>query len=437
MMMMPDDFRATARDMLQFIDASPTAAHAVAEACRRLESAGFRRLQETDAWQLAPGGRYYVVRHHHSVIAAIIGRKPLPAAGFRIAGAHTDAPGLRLKPNTPYAANGYIQLGVEVYGGPLLASWTDRDLTLAGKLHVKDAAGGLRAVLVRGNRPMCRIPQLAIHFNREVNDKGLVLNKQQHLPPICGLGTKETLDPRRALTLLAEQVGIAASDVVAADLEVVDTQPAVFGGLDEEFIFAPRIDNLAGTHAVLAALLRVSEPPASTCVAALFDSEEIGSQTLAGAASLFLDATLERIVLRGQASREDWHRSLARSLLVSVDGAHAVHPNFADLHDPQHRPVLNGGPVIKTNAQQRYATTPETARWFEQCAARAEVPVQHYVHRTDLTCGSTIGPMTATRLGVPATDVGSPMLSMHSIREMGGVTDQEHMVRALREHFVG
>lgn len=434
--MMPDDSRATTRDLLQFIDASPTAAHAVAEACRRLAAAGFQRLDEAAAWQLAPGGRYFVVRRHTSVIATVIGGEPPAAAGFRIAGAHTDAPGLRLKPNAPYAASGYIQLGVEVYGGPLLASWTDRDLTLAGRLHVQAADGVLRTVLVRGDRPLCRIPQLAIHFNREVNDKGLVLNKQQHLPPICGLGAQETLDPRRVLTLLAEQAGIAARDVVAADLEVVDTQPATCGGLDGELIFAPRIDNLAGTHAVLSALLRIGDPRAATCVAALFDSEEIGSQTLAGAASLFLDATLERIVLRDGTGREDWHRSLARSLLVSVDGAHAVHPSFADFHDPRHRPLLNGGPVIKVNAQQRYATSPETARWFEQCAARAGVPVQRYVHRTDLACGSTIGPMTATRLGVPAVDVGSPMLSMHSIRETGGVLDQEHMVRALREHFV-
>jgi len=435
--MTPDDFRATAHDLLQFINASPTAAHAVAEVGRHLETAGFLRLREADAWQLAPGGRYFVVRGHTSVIAAIIGSEPLPAAGFRIAGAHVDAPGLRLKPSAAYAANGYVQLGVEVYGGPLLASWTDRDLTLAGRLHLKDEGGGLRTVLVRGDRPLCRIPQLAIHFNREVNDKGLVLNKQQHLPPICGLGAKEAFDPRRVSTLLAEQAGLDANEVVAADLEVVDLQPATFGGLDEEFIFAARIDNLAGTHAVLNALLRVGDPPAASCVAALFDSEEVGSQTLAGAGSRFLDATLERIAVRDGASREDWHRSLARSLLVSVDGAHAVHPNFADFHDPQHRPLLNGGPVIKINAQQRYATSPETAHWFEQCAVRGGVPVQRYVHRTDLACGSTIGPMTATRLGVPTIDVGSPMLSMHSIRETGGILDQESMVRALREHYVG
>ncbi len=435
--MMPNDVRATARDLLQFIDASPTAAHAVAEACRRLEQAGFRRLNEADAWKLSRGDRFFVVRHHHSVIAAIVGREPASAAGFRIAGAHTDAPGLRVKPNAPYAANGYVQLGVEVYGGPLLASWTDRDLTLAGKLHVSAAGDPAHVVLVRSERPLCRIPQLAIHFNREVNDKGLILNKQQHLPPICGLGAQESLDAGRVLALLAAQAGVAAGDIVAADLEVVDTQPAAFGGLDEEFIFAPRIDNLSGSHAVLSALLRVADAPAATCIAALFDSEEIGSQTLAGAGSHFLDALLERIALHGGGSREDWHRALASSLFVSVDCAHAVHPNFPDFHDPQHRPQLNGGPVIKTNAQQRYATDPLTAHWFAQCAARAGVPVQRYVHRTDLACGSTIGPMTATRLGVPAVDVGSPMLSMHSIRETGGAGDQELMVRTLREHYVG
>ncbi len=428
-------FRHTAADLIDFIDAGPTAAHAVADACRRLDEAGFERIEEGQAWQLPPGRQFYVVRNHHSVIAGWIGAHPASETGFRIAGAHTDVPGLRLKPNAPYASGGYIQLGVEIYGGPLLASWTDRDLTLAGKLFVRQSDETTRMILVRCDRPLCRIPQLAIHFNREVNDKGLVLDKQKQMPPILALGGEEELDLRCAVGALADSAEVDADAVAAADIEVIDCQPATFGGLNQEFIFAPRIDNLAGSHAVLSALLRLSDAPGATCIAALFDSEEIGSQTRAGAGSRFIDAVLERIVAQTDASREAWFRALAGSFFVSVDGAHALHPNYADFHDPRHQVRLNGGPVIKASAQQRYATSPESTHRFERCAERAQVPVQHYVHRTDLPCGSTIGPMTATRLGVASIDVGSPMLSMHSIRETGGVHDQEHMIRALVEHY--
>lgn len=426
--------RTTTLDLMQYIAASPTAAHAIAVAVQRLEQAGFNRLAEEDAWRLRPNARFYVVRGHTALVAGRIGASAAAETGFRIAGAHCDAPGLRLKPKPVYAGHGYLQLGVEIYGGPLLASWVDRDLTLAGRLLVRTPNAPPRVVLVRAPRPLCRIPQVAIHLNRKVNEEGLKLDAQRHLPPILGLGDERALRNEPLVEFFAAQAGVKPAAVTGYDLEVVDTQPPALGGLHEEFLLAPRLDNLAGSHAALEALLRL-ESPRATCVAALFDSEEIGSQTANGAASRFLDAVLERICLAQSPAREDWHRACARSLLVSIDAAHAVHPNYADLHDPHHRPRLNGGPVIKVNAAQRYATSAQTRHWFEHCAQRATVPVQHYVHRSDLPCGSTIGPIAATRLGIPTVDVGSPILAMHSIRETGGAMDQEHMIQALVVHF--
>lgn len=422
-------------DLMRFIENSPTAAHAIAAAAARLERAGFTRFEEQSAWKLHPGDKFYVVRGYSSLVAGCLGSAPPAEGGFRIACAHTDAPGLRLKPNAQYDSNGYLQIGVEIYGDPLIATWTDRDLSLAGKLFVRQPKGPPRNVLVRSDRALCRIPQIAIHFNRQVNKDGLKLDKQRHLPPIFGLGDEEKLRAEPLLSLLAEKAGIDRNEIVAADLEVVDAQPPALGGIAEEFFFAPHIDNLAGSHAVLAALIQAQSTCAATGILALFDSEEVGSQTVGGARSLFLDSVLERICLTGKQPRESWHRALAQTMLVSVDGAHALHPNYADYHDPHHRPLLGGGPAIKISAQQRYATGAQSRYWFERCAARAEVPVQYYVHRTDLPCGTTIGPVTATHLGVPTVDVGNPMLSMHSIRETGGVEDQIYMIRALVEHF--
>jgi aspartyl aminopeptidase len=425
----------TTQDLMGFIEAGPTAAHAIAEAAKRLVAAGFVRLDEGQPWDLQPDGRYFTSRGANALVAARIGTAAPAETGFRLAAAHSDAPGLRLKPTAHYDTHGYLQLGVEVYGGPLLASWVDRDLTVAGKLLVRQSDAPPQVKLVHVVRPLCRIPQVAIHFNREVNKEGLRLDLQKHLPPIYGLGDQETLRSEPLLELLAEEAHLQRADIVATDLALIDTQPPALGGVGKELFFAPRIDNLAGCHAVLQALIAAESSAPATRVIALFDSEEIGSQTLGGAGSCFLDAALERICLLSSAAREAWHRALSRTRLVSVDGAHALHPNYVDLHDPRHRPLLNRGPVIKVNAKQRYATDASSGHWFAYYAEKAGVPLQHYVHRTDLPCGSTIGPMTATRLGVATVDVGNPMLSMHSIRETGGSEDQHYMICALGEHF--
>ena len=424
--------------LLKFIDASPTAAHAVQQAQQILDGAGFRQINAGDAWDLQAGERFYVKRQHNSIIAGRVGALSPREAGFRLIGAHADSPGFRLKPHAQYSDKGYLLLGVEVYGGPLLASWTDRDLSIAGKIFVRQGSESPRVILVRADRPLCRIPQAAIHLNREVNDKGLVLNRQRHLPPVFGLGDDEVLRSDSLLVYFAEQAGVDVNDIVATDLELFDIQAASLGGLHKELLFAPRIDNLAGMHASLTALLEAnpsdSAAPELSQVVAVFDSEEIGSQTLGGAGSGFLDSVLERLATE-DGGREDFHRALAKSMMASVDGAHATHPNYAEYHDPRHPIVLNGGPVIKVNAMQRYATTGLTQQWFERCAARAAVPVQHYVHRSDLPCGSTIGPMTSTRLGVATVDVGNPMLAMHSIRETAGAEDQAMMIASLIEHL--
>ena len=423
-------------DLLAFLGDSPTPFHAVTNATARLAAAGFRPIAETDDWSsLTPGGYSFV--HGGSSVLAFVIPEGKRVAGFRIVGAHTDSPNLRLKPIPEYKKEGYAQLGVEVYGGVLLNSWLDRDLSLAGRVFVSDNAGGARVEsrLVRFTRPMLRVAQLAIHLDRDVNDKGVVLNKQDHLAPIFGLDGDGAKDLR---AMLAEELGIAGDRIVGSDLMLYDVVAPTLGGRSAEMIFSARLDNLAMSHAAIRAI--VDATPAAAAgdvvpVAALFDHEEIGSETAYGAQSAFLPRALERIVLGRGGSREDYHRSLAGSLCVSADMAHAVHPNYESRHESRHKPLLNGGPVIKINSQQRYATSGATAALFRDLCARVEVPVQHYAHRTDLPCGSTIGPIASTLLGIRTVDVGNPMLSMHSIRELGGAKDPAMMTRVLTSFY--
>lgn len=417
-------------DLLGFLGDSPTPFHAVASAMTRLQAAGFVAVAETDAWDSLAPGRYALPHGGSSVLAFVI-PEAKRISGFRLVGAHTDSPNLRLKPQPEYKKEGYAQLGVEVYGGVLLNSWLDRDLSIAGRIFVKGDEGSVESRLVRFDKPMVRVAQLAIHLDREVTDKGLVLNKQEHLAPIFGLardGAKELM------ALVAEKAGVPQDRIAGSDLMLYDIVRPTLGGRDEEMIFSARLDNQAMCHAAIRALIDAA-PKAQAGelvpVAALFDHEEVGSETAYGAHSGFLPRALERIVLSRGGSREDYHRALAGSLCVSADMAHAVHPNYDGRHEARHKPVLNGGPVIKVNANQRYATSGATAALFRDLCKQAEVPVQHYAHRTDLPCGSTIGPIAATLLGVRTVDVGNPMLSMHSIRELGGSKDPAMMTRVL------
>ncbi len=428
----------TTRDLLDFVHASPTPVHCVAEVRRRLEDADFVALAEGDGWALEPGRGYFVARGG-ALIALRVGSAPAVEAGLRLLGAHTDSPNLRIKPLADVHCKGYQQLGVETYGGLLEYTWLDRDLGLAGEIVYRDAgANELCTRLLRIDRPLLRIPSLAIHLNREIRDKGLKLNRQQHLSPILGLDAhakadSKTEDPVGALRrLIAAEVDIDPESILSWDLSLMDVVPPALGGSRGEFIFCPRLDNQAMCHAALLALLR-AEVASATQVICLYDHEEIGSGSATGADSSLVEELLRRLVeTEGPgAVAGGLARAVARGVMISADMAHAVHPNYSDRHEPKHMPRLGGGPVIKVNSQQRYATTAQTAAIFEALCQDEGVPYQKFVNRTDLTCGSTIGPIASSRLGMRTVDVGNPMLSMHSIRETGSSEDPERMVAVM------
>lgn len=416
------------QDLLEYIDASPTPFHAVAETVTRLDAQGYRRLDETEPWDVSAGDKVYIVRGGTSIAAFQIGTAPPGDAGFHLVGAHTDSPNLRVKPNPELKRAGYEQLGVEPYGGVLLHTWLDRDLSLAGRVLLGDGS----ARLLDFQRELLRVPSLAIHLNRQVNTEGLKLNAQQHMAPIVTLSDVGTMDLR---TLLAAELGDAKpQDVLAWDLMAYDVQPATRSGVNREFIHAARIDNLASCHAALTALTANAGETAITRGAVLYDHEEVGSRSAQGAASDFLRSCLQRLC---GASTESYHRAIAKSFLISADMAHAVHPNYTDLHEPKHQPVLGGGPVVKVNVGQSYATDGESWARFEHWAREADVDTQRFVVRSDLACGSTIGPITAAELGIRTVDVGNPMLSMHSCREVAAAADVPKMIGVMTRFFHG
>ena len=426
-------------DLLTFIDASPTPYHAAAEVARRLEAAGFRRIDESERWALAAGERRYVVRNDASIAAFEVGTLPPAEVGFRIVGSHTDSPNFRVKPTADVTAHGYRQLAVEPYGGVLLYTWLDRDLSIAGRVSVADGSGVVTR-LVSFGRPLVRIPSLAIHLNREIRTAGLQLNEQTHLAPIVGLESAAPLGE-----LLAEELrekGVAdvdADEILAWDLMLCDTQPADTTGPDGELIASPRLDNLASCHAATVALLEAAARgrSAATRVIVLYDHEEVGSRSAHGAGGTFLEDTLARIAgsVSGDGDAQSLPRAIARSVLVSADMAHGVHPNWADRHEPGHRPVLGRGPVIKTNAGQSYASDAWSAGFFSALCARVGVEPQDFVSRSDLPCGSTIGPISAARIGIRTVDVGNPMLAMHSCRETAASADVKPMIDVLAAFF--
>ncbi len=402
---------------------------------QRLEAAGFSRLDEAERWALAPGGSCYVVRGGASLIAFRLGQASLAQTGLRLIGAHTDSPGLRLKPNAPHRADGFSRLGVEVYGGPILATFTDRDLSLAGRVSLRQGDAHVTRLL-RFEQPLLRLPNLAIHMNREVNEQGLKLNKQTELPLLLGLAEDDSAnDPAGDFrSRIALQLGCEAADIVNWEFNVYDTQPGSFWGADAAFLADSQLDNLASCHAALSALQATTTPEA-TCLAAFFDHEEVGSTSAAGADGSFVEDVIQRLGAAQGLDVEDQRCTLARSFFVSADMAHAWNPNFPAAYEPNHRVMVNAGPVIKVNANQRYATGIDSAARFIACCERAQVPWQQYAHRTDLGCGSTIGPLVAARLGILSIDVGSPMWAMHSLRESAGVLDHYYMTQALAQVF--
>jgi aspartyl aminopeptidase len=425
-------------DLLSYIDRSPTPYHAVGETAARLESAGFTEVGEGDLWVHEPGARHYAIRAGGSIVAFEVGRAAPSAAGFRIVGAHTDSPNLRLKPSADCEAQGYRQLAVEPYGGVLLHTWLDRDLSLAGRVTV-DGGGRLETHLVDFGRPLLRVPNLAIHLYQELREVGLKLNAQQHMVPVVGLEGAPGLRELIATELRANDLAEVRPDAVLSfDLMAYDTQPSGLLGARGEFINAPRLDNLASSHAGLTALLRAVDGGASaaTRMLVLYDHEEVGSRSAQGAAGSFLEDTLDRCVQAYKGGEvQGLSRAVSQSRLVSADMAHAVHPNYADRHEAGHKPLIGKGPVIKVNANQAYASDAETAGEFAALCRSVGVEPQHFVVRSDLGCGSTIGPISAARVGVRTVDVGNPMLSMHSCREMAGTDDVEPMIDVLAAFY--
>ena len=422
------------RDLCEFLDASPTPFHAVSSMVQRLSGAGFSELQESQTWSLQAGGKYYVVRNGSSIIAFVMGTAPIGDCGLRMTGAHTDSPCLMLKPQPDMAREGCRQLGVEVYGGALLNPWFDRDLSIAGRLVYRDAKNCLRQTLVDFREPVAVIPSLAIHLDREAN-RGRSVNPQTDMPPLIKLLNHG--DDREDFRDILRQRFLQDSDqVVDFELCLYDAQPAAIIGLDKEFLASGRLDNLLSCYVATRALIEADG--ANTCLMVCNDHEEVGSVSAIGADGPFLQSVVERIVERiveADSAAGSSAAALSRSLMISCDNAHAVHPNYRDKHDAEHLPRLNGGPVIKTNVKQRYATNSLTASLFKQLCQQADVPVQQFVSRADLACGSTVGPIVSSRLGVATLDVGIPQLAMHSCRELAGSTDPMALSQVLTEFY--
>ncbi len=425
------------KHLLDFIDNSPSPWHAVTSVEAAMQKFQFVRLDETAKWTLQAGGRYYVVRDDSSIVLFVVGRKAPAESGFKIVGAHTDSPGFRVRPNGATVSDGLARLGVEIYGGPILATFTDRDLSLAGRISFLDDGKQLTHKPVRLDQPLLRLPNLAIHMNRGVNEDGLKLHKQNELPLLFAQLTAEQLPKPYFLELLAHASGIDAARILSWDLAVYDTQKGAFWGANQEFYTDSQIDNLASCHAALQALLddTILNNAESTLVCAFFDHEEIGSESHIGAGGSFLTDVLQRIHIATAIEREDNARALAQSFLISADMAHAYQPNFPAAYDADHRVFVNKGPVIKSNANRRYSSESVSIAHFIQWCEEAGVPHQRYSHRSDLPCGSTIGPIASAKLGIRSVDIGCPMWAMHSVRESAGVDDHGYMIKVLRQFF--
>jgi aspartyl aminopeptidase len=413
--------------LLSFIQASPTAFHASQTMAAQLQVAGFEELHEAAAWNLQAGKRYFVQRNESSIIAFVYGKKPLLDTGIRMLGAHTDSPCLKVKPQPDLNRKGYVQLGVEVYGGALLAPWFDRDLSLAGRVTYKTNDNKIASALVDFKQPIATVPSLAIHLDREVNNNRSINPQKDIVPLLLQLDAAQTLAPNFKSLLLAqlklEYPNTDAAQVLDFEISLYDTQAPALIGLQQDFIASARLDNLLSCFVGLQAILNADENVSSLLICT--DHEEVGSTSCCGAKGPMLQQFLERLI----PETETRIRVIERSLMISADNAHGVHPNFMDRHDENHGPLLNRGPVIKINANQRYATTSETSGFFNWLCEQNEVPVQVFVARTDMGCGSTIGPIVSSEVGVKTIDVGVPTFAMHSIRELAGVADAYYLYR--------
>ncbi|MBP2651923.1 MAG: family aminopeptidase 2 [Firmicutes bacterium] len=424
-----------AQQLIDFIYESPTAFHAVSTVKDILSNCGFREVKEADPWNLEQGGKFFVTKNDSAIAAFVLGTGNIEECGFKIVGAHTDSPSFRIKPAPEIASEGsYVKLNTEVYGGPILNTWLDRPLAVAGRITVRSEDilyPETRLVNIR--KPILIIPNLAIHMNREIN-KGVELNAQKDLLPLMAQVNESLEKGDYLLNAIAEELKLAVDSIIDFDLFLYEYEKGTIIGLNNEFISSGRLDDLAMVHAGIAALTRV-EAVAATNVMIAFDNEEVGSGTKQGGDSQFFSNVLERIVLSQGKGREDFFRALAKSFMLSADLAHAVHPNLGDKHDPVLRPFLNKGPVIKISANQSYTTDSNSDAVYEEICKKASVPVQKFVNRSDLKGGSTIGPISATHLDIRSIDIGNPILAMHSVRELAGVLDHTFITSSFEEFY--
>lgn len=429
---MDNEPKLLANELIKYLDNSPVSYLAVQNIVNELEFNGYLPLVEGDRWELKPNGKYYTKRNDSSLIAFQIGSKKPWQTGFNIAGAHTDSPQLKLKNESLTKSSGCIKVSVEAYGGGINSTWLDRDLSLAGRVSI-NGNNGVENILVDFKRAVGTIPNLAIHLNREVN-KGFEYNKQKHLPVVL-FATEKHIDEKNYLKeLIANECNIDPKSILEMDLFFYDFQKAGIIGFDKDIITSSRLDNLAMCHSIYTGLLS-SDSPEYTNIGVFFDNEEIGSRTMQGADSNYLDSILNRIIFSLGGDLEDNYRSRFNSFLISADGAHAKHPNFSDKHDDSYAPLINRGPVIKLSANFRYATTAESAGYFINLCQSVGVPYQKMANRSDVPSGSTIGPMSSASLGIKAIDVGNPMFAMHSIRESQGLMDHYYMTKVITEFF--
>ena len=417
--------------LIDYLKQSPTPFHAVDHIDDLLKEAGFIRLYESDLWDLKAGGSYYVIRNDSSLIAFTMGAAVATETGIRMVGAHTDSPCLKVKPQPEIIKNSYLQLGVEIYGSALLNPWFDRDLSLAGRISFLNTEEKIQHALVDFGYPLAVIPSLAIHLDKDVNKKRNI-NEQKHVVPIVMHINQDEVSSLRELLFEHLRKQDSESNIVEVldyELSFYDTQPPAVVGINQEFITGARLDNLLSCYVGLMSFLESGED--ISCMLILNDHEEVGSMSAAGAQGTFLESVLKRIA----GTTEDYSRIIDRSMMISCDNAHGVHPNYPEKSDENHGPILNQGPVIKYNANQRYATNSETSALFRYLGHKAEIPVQTFVVRSDMACGSTIGPLTAGKIGVKTLDIGVPTLAMHSIREMAGRFDSFYLYKVLREYF--
>ena len=425
--------------LFQFLESSPVNFLAVDTICKRLNDAGFRCFDASSRLESVKAGeKFYVVKNDSSIYAFVIGRQPLAEKGFHMICSHCDSPTFRIKPNAEMLREGMLSLNTEVYGGPIMSTWFDRPLSLAGRVIV-DSGDVMQPEtrLLHIRRPLLTIPNLAIHFNRQVND-GVKLSKQiDMLPLMAAAVTEEMKKDGVLLSLISEELNVSIPDILDFDLYLYDTTPPSTFGLQQEMISAGRLDDLSMVHASLEALIAATEEgiPEQTNVMAVFDNEETGSQTKQGAGSPFLRSMIERIIIAQEGRGDDFYRAVEQAFMISADNAHAWHPNYSSKYDPTNHPHLGLGPVIKLNASQKYATDAVSAAVFAGICRKAGVPFQYFVNHSDVAGGSTLGNILASSLPVRGVDMGNGVLAMHSVRETASVADHLYCIKAFTEFY--